>query len=163
MTDTEQKDIEFMKEALTEAKKTEAYGDVPIGAVIVRDDQIIGRGYNQVEKNGNATAHAELIAIQDALQNIDYKHLIDCTLYVTLEPCSMCAGSVILSRIPRVVFGAKDPKAGAAGSIFNILDDDRLNHKAEIVSGVMRDDCSEILRTFFKNIRENKTKKSKHD
>ena len=163
MFDTEQKDIEFMKEALVEAKKTEAYGDVPIGAVVVRDDQIIGRGYNQVEKNGDATAHAELIAIQNALQSSDYKHLLECTLYVTLEPCSMCAGSIILTRIPRVVFGTEDPKAGAAGSIFNILDDDRLNHKAEIVSGVMRDDCAGILKIFFKNIRENKTKKSKND
>ncbi|MBI5326660.1 MAG: nucleoside deaminase [Ignavibacteriae bacterium] len=146
--------IFFMKEALKEARKCSRYEDVPIGAVVVLDDEIIGRGYNQVEKLNDSTAHAEIIAIKKAVKHINYKHLINSTLYVTLEPCPMCSGSIVLSRINKVVFGTSDPKAGASGSLYNIIQDKRLNHRCEVITGVLEEECSQLLKDFFKKLRK---------
>ena len=143
----------FMKEALKEAKKCSKHEDVPIGAVIVLNNKIIGSGYNQVEKLNDPTAHAEIIAIKKAIKYINYKYLINAILYVTLEPCSMCAGSIVLSRIKKVVYGASDPKAGACGTLYNIIQDKRLNHRCEVVKGVLEDECSALLKEFFKKLR----------
>lgn len=149
-------DIKYMKEAIAEAKKATANGDAPIGAVIVRDGEIVGRGYNRVEESNDSTAHAELIAIKEAIAHTGYKHLLDCALYVTLEPCSMCSGAIVLARIPRIVYGAEDPKAGASGSLYTITEDARLNHRCEVSSGVLREECSEMLKSFFRDLREKK-------
>ena len=145
-----------MMQAIKEAKKSLRYGDVPIGAIIVANDKIISRGYNQIEKKGSPLLHAEIIAIEKATKKLSYKHLYECTLYVTLEPCAMCSGAIVLSRIKRLVYGAKDPKTGAAGSLYNIPQDKRLNHRLDIQSGVCDEQCSEIIKQFFKNIREKK-------
>ena len=153
MGDAEQH-IFFIKEALKEAKKCLKYEDVPIGAVVVIDEKIIGRGYNQVEKLKDSTAHAEIIAIKKAIKHIGYKHLINAILYVTLEPCSMCSGSIVLSRMKKVVYGASDPKAGASGSLYNIIQDKRLNHRCEVVKGVLEEECSQLLKDFFKKLRK---------
>lgn len=151
-------DEKFMEIALKEARKALSYGDVPIGAVVTLNNMLISKAHNQVERKKNSLMHAEMIAIEKAISKISYKHLIDCNIYITLEPCSMCAGSIILSRIKKVVFGASDPKAGAAGSIYNILNDSRLNHRCEIVSGVLMKDSSSLLSGFFKELRSKKTK-----
>ena len=140
--------------ALSEAKKSLISADVPVGAIIVKDNKIISRAHNQIEQKGDSTAHAELLAIQKAIKKIGYKHLLDCTLYVTLEPCSMCAGAIVLARIPRVVYGATDPKTGACGSLYNIINDNRLNHRCEVISGVLEDECSKLLKDFFKKLRK---------
>lgn len=145
-----------MSWALEEAEKALESEDAPIGAVIVKGDNIIGSGYNQVEKNGDPSAHAEMIAIKEAVQNNGYKRLLDCDIYVTVEPCAMCAGAIVLARLRRIVFGAYDPKAGACGSLYNIPSDERLNHKCEIVPGVLQEECSQILKDFFKKIRNAK-------
>ena len=147
------KHTHFMKEALKEAKKCSKYEDVPIGAVIVLNNEIIGRGYNQVEKLSDPTAHAEKIAIKKAIKHINYKHLINAILYVTLEPCSMCSGSIVLTRIKKIVYGASDTKAGACGSLYNIVQDKRLNHRCEVVKGVLEEECSQLLKDFFKKLR----------
>jgi len=144
----------FMKFAILESKKSLKSGDVPVGAIIVKDNKIISRAHNQIEKKGDSTAHAELLAIQKAIKKLGYKHLLDCTLYVTLEPCAMCAGAIVLARIPRVVFGATDPKTGACGSLYNIVNDKRLNHRCEVISGVLEDECSKLLKDFFKKLRK---------
>ncbi len=148
----------YMYKAILEAEKAAGNDDVPVGAIIVRDGKIIGRGYNQVEKKGDSLAHAELIAIRQAIKKTGHKHLLDCTMYITLEPCSMCAGAIVLARIPRLVIGAKDPKTGACGSVMNIVQDDRLNHRCEITRGILETECSKLLKDFFRMIRVKKIK-----
>ncbi|ROL61442.1 nucleoside deaminase [Bacteroidetes/Chlorobi group bacterium ChocPot_Mid] len=146
----------FMREALIEAEKALKSNDVPIGAVVVRNGIIIGRGFNKVEKKQNSIAHAELVAIKKALSVVNSKHLLQCSLYVTLEPCSMCSGAIVLSRLKRLVYGAKDPKSGASGSLFSITDDNRLNHRCIVTGGVLEKECSKLLTDFFKQLRKQK-------
>ena len=138
----------FMKEAIEEAKKAALAGEVPVGAVIVRDGKIIARAHNMRETEKNALCHAEVIAINEACRALGGWRLFDCELYVTLEPCPMCAGAIVNSRIKRVVYGAKDAKAGAMGSVINI-NSYPLNHKCETVSGVLADECAKLLSDFF--------------
>ncbi|ARI75486.1 tRNA adenosine(34) deaminase TadA [Halobacillus mangrovi] len=152
-------DQHYMELAIKEAKKAEAEGEVPIGAVIVFKDEVIAKGYNQRETSQLASSHAEFIAIERANQAIGSWRLEDCTLYVTLEPCPMCAGAILQSRIPRVVYGAKDPKAGCVGSLMNLLDDKRFNHRAEISAGVMEETCGNLLTQFFRRLRNKKKNK----
>lgn len=144
----------FMLEALKEAKKAIEYGDVPVGCVIVKDAKIIARGRNEIERKGDPTAHAEIIAIRRATRKLGYQRLLDCTMYVTLEPCNMCAGAIVLARVPRLIFGTSDPKTGACGSLYNIVADERLNHRVEIITGILKNECSQILKTFFADIRK---------
>jgi tRNA(adenine34) deaminase len=151
MPDTE--DEKWMRQALAEAELALKKDEVPVGAVVVYDDKIIGRGHNQVENLKDPTAHAEIIAIGAAAGYLDSWRLSEATLYVTLEPCAMCAGALVLSRIERLVFGTNDPKAGACGSLFNIVQDPRLNHRVEVVSRVLEDECSRILQIFFEKTR----------
>lgn len=146
---------EYMREALLEAGKTAKSQDVPIGAVIVRDGEIIATGHNEREALGDSTAHAEIQAIRDACEKLGGWHLDSCELYVTLEPCPMCMGAIVNSRIKRVVFGAKDAKAGACGSVFN-FNDYPLNHKPEIVSEVMEEEGRRLLSDFFSERRKSK-------
>ena len=146
-------DDHWMSEALSEARKAAALGDVPVGAIVVKDGQAIGRGYNRREIDGDPLAHAELIALQQASEIVDGWRLIGCTLYVTLEPCAMCAGALVNSRIETLVFGARDPKAGFCGSLGNLAADERLNHRLEIREGIRRDECGAILKKFFKELR----------
>jgi tRNA(adenine34) deaminase len=143
----------FMQIALNEAKKAEQKGEIPIGAVIVLNDTVISKNHNRVEELSNSTAHAELLAIQEAVKIIGYKHLLDATLYVTLEPCSMCAGAIVLARIKRLVFATHDSKSGACGSVLNIVQNPKLNHKVEILSGILENESSILLKTFFKQLR----------
>ena len=140
--------------ALQEARRAAKIDEVPIGAVIVKDDEIIAKAHNLRETLQDATAHAELLAIRQACEVLGTWRLIGCTLYVTLEPCPMCAGAIILSRVDRLVFGAKDPKGGACGSVINIPADERFNHRPEIVEGVLADECGDILRAFFQSKRK---------
>ena len=142
-------DTFFMQQALREARKAYAANEVPIGAVIVKDEQIIARGWNQVETLKDATAHAEMLALTAAQQVIGDWRLEGCTLYVTKEPCPMCAGAILQARISRLVYGAMDPKAGAVGSLYQLLADDRLNHQVEVTPGVLAGPCGEILTNFF--------------
>jgi tRNA(adenine34) deaminase len=144
----------WMLEALLEAKKAESLREVPIGAVVVHHGQIIGRGYNLRETLHDPTAHAEMIAIREASQNLQSWRLLDCQLYVTVEPCPMCAGSIVQSRIPTLIYGTDDPKAGCAGSIYNILQEKKFNHHVDIIRHVLQIECSELLRDFFRKIRE---------
>ncbi|MCA0972391.1 tRNA adenosine(34) deaminase TadA [Halobacillus litoralis] len=156
-------DEHYMTFAIEEAKKAEQEGEVPIGAVIVHDGEIIAKGYNQREQSQLASSHAEFIAIERANEKIGSWRLEDCTLYVTLEPCPMCAGAIVQSRIPRVVYGAKDPKAGCAGTLMNLLEEERFNHQAEVVPFIMEETCSEMLTTFFRTLREKKRKQRDPD
>ena len=149
----------FMKEALKEAKKAYDKEEIPVGAVIVRDDKIIARGHNIKELKKDATKHAEIIAIQKASKNMEAWRLEGCTLYVTLEPCAMCAGALIQSRIKKVVIGTMDNKTGACGSVLNLLEDYKFNHQVEIETGIMETECREILQQFFKELRKKKSKK----
>lgn len=146
---------EYIKAAIEAADNTKVSDDVPIGAVIVKDGEIIARGYNKREAIGDATAHAEIVAIREACQRLGGWHLDGCEIYVTLEPCPMCMGAIVNSRIKRVVFGAKDSKAGACGSVFN-FNSYPLNHKPEIVGGVMENESRELLSDFFAKKRRNK-------
>jgi tRNA(adenine34) deaminase len=148
-------DERWMESALREAEQAARRKEVPIGAVIVREGRIIGKGYNQIETLQDPTAHAEIIAITAAAANLGSRRLEGCTLYVTLEPCAMCAGAIVLARIPRVVFGTFDPKAGACGTLFNIVQDSRLNHRVELVSGILEPRCSALLKEFFQLVRDN--------
>ncbi len=150
----EQNDEYWMEFAFKEAEKAYRKDEVPIGAVIVHQNQIIARGFNQVEMLRDPTAHAEMLAITAAAEYLDARRLLNTTLYVTLEPCSMCAGAIVLSRIPRLVFGASDPKGGACGTLFNIVQDQRLNHRVEVVGGILEKKCSLILSDFFRKLRE---------
>ena len=145
---------QFMRLAIEQAKIAQENGDVPIGAVIVHQSQIIGKAYNQREQLQDPTAHAEIIALTQAAAALENWHLNGCTMYVTLEPCPMCAGALVLARIERLVFGCSDPKTGACGSLYNIVQDERLNHRIEVKSGVLADECSELLQQFFQNRRE---------
>ena len=155
-SELELEDRRWMEEALQEAAKAEAIGEVPIGAVIVYNGVVIGRGHNLRETSLDPIAHAEMIAIGEASQTLRAWRLLECTLYVTLEPCPMCAGAIVQSRIPRVVFGTSDPKAGCAGTLMNILQDDRFNHRVDLTAGIMEEECSLILSTFFRNLRNKK-------
>lgn len=146
-------DESFMQLALSEAHKAFDRGEVPVGAVVVRRGQVIARAYNLRETAKNATAHAELLAIQQACEAAGGWRLTESTLYVTLEPCPMCAGAILQARIHRVVFGARDPKAGACGSLVNLLQDDRFNHQAILRGGVLEAACTDILKTFFARLR----------
>lgn len=148
--------VTFMKEAIKEAKKAEAIGEVPIGSIIVKDGEIIGRGYNLRETNQLSNAHAEMIAIAQANEFVGSWRLEDCILYVTLEPCPMCAGAIVQSRIPTVIFGATDPKGGCCGTIYNLLDEERFNHRCEVISGVLEEECGQLLSDFFRNLRQKK-------
>ncbi|MFS1516846.1 tRNA adenosine(34) deaminase TadA [Bacillus sp. SCS-151] len=152
----------YMRLALNEAKKAEQINEVPIGAVIVKDNEIIASAFNLREREQRSLAHAELLAIDEACKSIGSWRLENTTLYVTLEPCPMCAGAIVLSRIQRVVYGAKDPKGGCAGTIMNLLDEKRFNHQVEVESGILEKECGSILTTFFNNIRKrNKEKNEK--
>jgi len=142
-------DERFMRAALREALAAYEAGEVPVGAVIVRQGTIIGRGFNQRETLNDPTAHAEMIAITAAAAGVGDWRLSDCMLYVTLEPCTMCAGAIVLARIKRLVFGATDPKAGACVTLYEIPTDDRLNHRVETVGGVLANDCGQVLTQFF--------------
>jgi tRNA(adenine34) deaminase len=139
----------YMGLALAEAQKAQAAGEVPVGAVIVSEGNVIGKGFNRPISGNDPTAHAEIVALRDAAQHQQNYRLSNATLYCTVEPCMMCAGAIIHARIARVVFGTPDPKAGAAGSIYNVLTDPRLNHRVEVLSGVREDECAAILRQFF--------------
>jgi tRNA(adenine34) deaminase len=146
----------FMKEALNEAYKAYDINEVPIGAVIVRNGEIVGRGYNQKETLKDATLHAEIYAIKDACKNLGGWRLPGCTMYVTLEPCSMCAGALVNARIERLVIGTNDLKTGACGSVLNIVQTEKLNHQINVQFGVLEEDCSNILKLFFINLRNSK-------
>jgi len=147
-------DKRWMKLAMREAERAFDAKEVPVGAIIVRQGVVLGKGHNMVESLQDPTAHAEVIAITAACSNIGSKILEECTLYVTLEPCPMCAGSIVLAKIPRMVIGALDPKTGACSSVFNITRDDRLNHQVETISGVMEKESSDLLKSFFQKKRE---------
>lgn len=156
-----EKDKEYMQMAIAEARKAEQLGEVPIGAIIVHEYQVVARAHNLRESTQNATTHAELSAIQEACKTLDSWRLENTTLYVTLEPCPMCAGAIIQSRIPRVVYGARDPKGGCVHSLYQLLNDDRFNHEAEVTEGILAEECGQMLTSFFKEIRERKKHKKK--
>ena len=149
-------DERYMKEAIKQAKKAYALDEVPIGCVIVQDNKIIARGYNRRNTDKNALAHAEISAIKKASKKTGDWRLEDCTMYVTLEPCQMCAGAIVQSRMKKVVIGAMNPKAGCAGSIINILQMKQFNHQAERENGILEKECADMLSTFFKELREKK-------
>jgi tRNA(adenine34) deaminase len=156
--DLREKDKIFMREALREARKAAELDEVPVGAVIVLNGEVIGRGFNLRETSQDPTAHAEMIAIREASRHTGFWRLCDCTLFVTLEPCVMCMGAIILARIPRLVFGCRDPRVGAVGSIYNLAEDERFNHQVEVTEGVEEEACSSILSDFFSSLRKrNKT------
>lgn len=151
-------DEKYMKEALRQAKKAGAIGEVPIGCVIVYEDKIIARGYNRRTIDRNVLSHAEINAIRKACKVIGDWRLEGCTMYVTLEPCPMCAGSIVQARIPRVVMGCMNPKAGCAGSVLDLLHQEGFNHQVETVTGIMEEECSMLMKNFFKQLREAKKK-----
>ncbi len=154
-------DEKYMREAIKQAKKAYAIGEVPIGCVIVYEDRIIARGYNRRTIDKNTLAHAELLAIKKASKKMDDWRLEGCTMYVTLEPCQMCAGAIVQSRMSKVVVGCMNPKAGCAGSILNLLQMDAFNHQVELETGVMEEACSRMMKEFFRELREaKKAKKS---
>ena len=146
-------DERYMLEAVKEAARAAEEGEVPVGAVIVKDGQIIARAHNRIEAARRSSAHAEMLAIEAAEAALDAKWLTGATMYVTLEPCSMCAGAMVLARIARLVIGADDPKTGACGSLYDIAGDGRLNHKIEITRGVLAEECSALLKEFFRSRR----------
>ncbi len=146
-------DEKYMRQAISQAKKAAANGDVPIGCVIVREGKVIARGYNRRNKDHQSLAHAELIAIRKASKLAGDWRLEDCKMYVTLEPCQMCSGAIVQARIPEVVIGCMNPKAGCAGSVINLLDMEGFNHRVRIVKGICEKECSEMLTRFFKNLR----------
>ncbi len=147
-------DEKYMKEAMKQAQKAKKLGEVPIGCVIVYEDRIIGRGYNRRNTDKSTLAHAEISAIKKAAKVIGDWRLEDCTLYVTLEPCPMCGGAIVQSRMKRCVIGTMSPKSGCAGTILNLLQEPRFNHQVEIERGVLQDECQEMLQDFFKGLRE---------
>lgn len=144
----------FMKEALEEAEKAKALGEIPIGAIVVKENNIVGRGHNLTESTKDPTAHAEMLALRDAAKALGGWRLIGCDLYVTIEPCAMCAGAIVWSRIENLYIGSMDPKAGACGSVFNIVQEKKLNHWVNIKSGIMEDECREIVKSFFRELRK---------
>lgn len=148
-----QSDEILMRAALDEARAAAAAGEVPIGAVAVVAGQIVGRGQNRVLRDQDPTVHAEIVAMRSAAANLGNYRLLDCELYVTLEPCAMCAGAMIHARLARLIYGAPDPKAGAAGSVLEVLNHPRLNHKLPVTSGVLAEQCGDLLRDFFRDRR----------
>ncbi len=150
------KDEKYMREAIRLAKKAYQNGDVPIGCVIVYEDKIIGRGYNRRNKDKTTLAHAEILAIKKASKVIGDWRLEECRMYVTLEPCQMCAGAILQARIPEVVIGCMNPKAGCAGSVINLLNMDGFNHRVDITKGVLEDECSSLMKEFFADLRAGK-------
>lgn len=154
-------DQHFMQLAIEEAQKAEALGEVPIGAVIVKDGVVIARSHNLRENSQNAVTHAELMAIQDACATVGSWRLEETTLYVTLEPCPMCAGAILQSRIPRVVYGARDPKGGCVDSFYRLLNDPRFNHVCEVTEGVLAEQCGDMLTQFFRALRDKKKAQKK--
>jgi tRNA(adenine34) deaminase len=147
------RDEAFMRRALAEAEKALAHDDVPIGAVVVKDDKVIGAGHNERELLQDPTAHAEVLALRQAAAHVGSWRILQATLYVTLEPCAMCAGAIVLGRVPRVVYGTTDPKAGAAGSVLDILAEPRLNHRPEVTGGLLSTECAALLVDFFRSRR----------
>src|ERR1700722_8101443 len=143
------RDEYFMRLALREAARATEHDDIPVGAVIVRDGEVIGAGHNERELREDPTAHAEMIALREAARALGSWRVLDAVLYVTLEPCAMCAGAIVLARIPRVVFGASDPKAGACGSVLDVLGEPRLNHRPDVASGLLAEECGALLSEFF--------------
>ncbi|UAL52349.1 MULTISPECIES: tRNA adenosine(34) deaminase TadA [Metabacillus] len=150
------KDTLYMELAIKEALKAKAIGEVPIGAVIVHNDEVVGSGYNLRESEQRSIAHAEMIAIDQACASMGTWRLEDATLYVTLEPCPMCAGAIVLSRVKRVVYGAADPKGGCAGTLMNLLDEKRFNHQVEVAKGILEEECGLMLSDFFRDLRKQK-------
>ena len=153
MTDQKLEDERWMQVALEEARLAAQKGEVPVGAVVVHEGKLLVKSHNLREINKDPLAHAELLAIAQAAEMLDRWRLIDCTLYVTLEPCPMCAGAIVNSRLDRIVFGASDPRAGSCGSIMNIVEDERLNHRPAVTRGILQPACSEILSNFFRDLR----------
>jgi len=147
-------DVKWMRQALAEARQAASLGEVPVGAVVVRADEIVGRGYNRREVDGDPLAHAEILAIRQAAEEVGNWRLTGCSLYVTLEPCPMCAGALVNSRVERLVFGTRDPKAGYCGSLGNLVADPRLNHRMEVTEGVLADECSRLIGQFFSDLRQ---------
>ena len=147
-------DKKYMELAFKEAEKALEMDEVPIGAVVVKDGEVIGRGYNLREKEQDPTAHAEIIAIREAAQNLGSWRLESCEIFVTLEPCPMCTGAMLQARIKRLVYAASDPKGGAVGSLYNLADDNRFNHQIEVKKGIMAEKSSKMLKNFFKNLRK---------
>ncbi|MCX7746025.1 MAG: tRNA adenosine(34) deaminase TadA [Clostridia bacterium] len=147
----------FMNEALKEAQKAYVKDETPVGAVIVKDGKIIARGHNEKELKTDPTLHAEMTAIRKACKKLGSWRLNDCDMYVTLEPCAMCAGAIIQARVGKLYIGTPDPKAGAVGSVINVLGVERFNHKVEVVEGILQDECSMILKSFFKELRTRKS------
>lgn len=152
----------YMKAAIREAKKASALGEVPIGCVIVHEDKIIGRGYNRRIADKNVLSHAEILAIKKACKKIGDWRLENCVMYVTLEPCPMCAGAIVQARLPKVVIACMNPKAGCAGSVINLLNEKGFNHQVETEVGVMGEECSQMLTSFFKELRQNSKKKERN-
>ena len=148
------RDEYFMRLAMREAVRALEHEDVPIGAIVVREGEVIGTGHNEREIRADPTAHAEMIALRDAARTLGSWRVLDAVIYVTLEPCAMCAGAIVLARVPRVVYAATDPKAGAAGSVFDILDEPRLNHRPRVEAGLLAEESSEMLRAFFASRRD---------
>ena len=146
-------DRHWMRQALAEARAAAALGEVPVGAVVVRDGRVIGRGHNRRETDGDPLAHAELLALAEAAGRVEGWRLVGCTLYVTLEPCAMCAGALVNARVDRLVYGAADPKAGFCGSLGDLVRDPRLNHRLEVTVGVLEEECGALLREFFRSLR----------
>lgn len=153
MNTTENENERFMRAALQEAEAAFEEGEIPVGAVIVRDGGIVARAHNRTETSGDPTAHAEMSAIREASEKLGGWRLFGCSMYVTLEPCAMCAGALVWSRIDRLWIGTMDPKAGACGSLFDIVRDPRLNHSLTVETGVLREECSDILKRFFSDLR----------
>ncbi|GIN22930.1 tRNA adenosine(34) deaminase TadA [Siminovitchia fordii] len=151
-----EREEKYMQLAIAEAKKAEEMKEVPIGAVVVLNDKVVAAAHNKRETDQNAVAHAELLAIESACKKLGTWRLEEAELYVTLEPCPMCSGAIILSRVKKVVYGASDPKAGCAGTLMNLLTDERFNHQSEVISGVLGEECGRLLSDFFRRIREKK-------
>ncbi len=143
------RDEYYMRLALREAALAPEHDDIPVGAVVVRDGEVIGAGHNERELREDPTAHAETIALREAARKLGSWRVLEAVLYVTLEPCAMCAGAIVLARVPRVVFGTTDPKAGAAGSVLDVLGEQRLNHRPQVQSGLLAEECADLLRAFF--------------
>lgn len=156
-----EQDHYYMGLAIEEAQKAAAKGEVPIGAVMVHEDQVIARAHNLRETTQNAVTHAELLAIQEACQELGSWRLENTKLYVTLEPCPMCAGAILQSRIPRIIYGARDAKAGSVDSLYRLLNDDRFNHQCDVTESVMADECGQVLSQFFRALRERKKKEKR--
>ena len=146
---------QWMREAIAEARKARAIDEVPIGCVVVHEqtNRIIGRGYNRRETDHDPTAHAEILALREAAKTIGHWRLLDCVLVVTLEPCPMCAGALVNARVPKLIYGCDDPKAGAVRTLFQLCEDVRLNHRVEVTSGILADECAELLKEFFRHQR----------